>query len=261
QWGRLRREQIERLQALGLSLSIEPDPFTLTLGGRRFEPVASSTPTAPRSAEPSGDFHLVQFKGPIRRAWLQALRNSGVAIVQPLYPYSYIVWAPADAMRTATALPAVRWSGVMQVEWKVPPGQRFTAAGPAPTMVLASAHVDPARLADQLDNFGRVDTITPLGRHYQIIRLEMDRRDYPQLAELPAIYAVQYIRPEAALRGEMSNQSIVGAIDGGGAIQPGYAAWLNAGNHDGSGITVGVIDGPILASHPDLAGRLVPCAV
>lgn len=260
QWGRLEREQIDQLRARGLSLSIEADPFTLMLGGRTFDPLDSAVPADTRTADPEGDFHLVQFGGPIRREWLHALRNTGVEIVQPLHPFSYVVWAPASRIRAAAALLPVRWSGVMQVDWKVPPGQRFTEAGPAPTMALASAHVDPAHLVKQLDAFGKVRGTRRLNRHYRVVHLEMDRRDYPQLAKLPAIYTVQYIRPETALRGEMSNQSIVGAIDGGGIIQAGYAAWLGDSGHDGSGITVGIVDGRALTSHPDLVDQIVPCA-
>ncbi len=259
QWGRLERDQIERLRARGLSVDIEADPFRLTLGGQTFDPLDAAAPAGTRTADPEGDFHLVQFHGPIRTEWLHALRDTGVEIVQPLHPFSYVVWAPASRIRAAAGLPPVRWSGVMQVDWKVPPGQRFSEAGPAPTMALASAHVDPARLGAQLEAFGKVHDITRVNRHYLVVHLDMDRRDYPLIAELPAIYTVQYIRPETALRGEMSNQSIVGAIDGGGTIQPGYATWLDDSGYNGSGITVGVVDGRARTSHQDLAGRIAPC--
>ncbi|MEE4331612.1 MAG: S8 family serine peptidase, partial [Wenzhouxiangella sp.] len=59
--------------------------------------------------------------------------------------------------------------------------------------------------------------------------------------------------------GEMSNQSIVGNINGDGDVFPGYADWLSATGYDGSGVTVGVVDGGIRTSHTDLADRIVPC--
>jgi subtilisin family serine protease len=57
----------------------------------------------------------------------------------------------------------------------------------------------------------------------------------------------------------MSNQSIVGNIDGSGNVFPGYADWLSATGFDGSGVIVGVVDGYVRTSHNDLADRMVPC--
>jgi hypothetical protein len=259
QWGRLTSKQIEQLRAAGLSVTAEDNPFELTLGGRRFDPLASPAPANARSADPSGDFYLIQFDGPVRKEWLQQVRREGVEIVQPLHPFSYIVWAESRRMTTAGTLPPVRWSGLMQVDWKLPPGQRFDEAGVVPTMALASAHVDRGRLSEQLAEFGRIERFTRLNEHLQVLHLEVDRRDYRNIAALPGIYTIQYIRPETGPRGEMSQQSIVGAIDGAGDVLPGYSTWLNDTGYDGSGITVGVVDGRVLSTHVDLADRMAPC--
>lgn len=259
QWGRLKREQVERLRQRGLSVAIERAPFELTLGGERFDPLEIATPAAVRRASPDGDFHVLQFKGPIRPEWLRSLRARGIELVQPLHPFSYVVWAPSARMNEARALASVRWSGLMRPEWKVPPSQRFSEPGVHPTMALASAHADPEQLRKALSAFGHVGRITPLNRHYRIVHMHVDRRDYSRIAELAGIYTVQYIPPEAGPRGEMSNQSIVGGIDGSGVIQPGYGTWLSNGGFDGSGIKVGIVDGPVLSTHQDLADRMTPC--
>ncbi|NBD95692.1 MAG: S8 family serine peptidase [Gammaproteobacteria bacterium] len=259
QWGRLDHEQIERLRARGLSVSIEDNPFALELGGERFDPLETRMPASSRTPDPDGDFYIVQFEGPIRSEWLRRLRETGVEVTQPLHPFSYVVWASSSPVQAAASLPEVRWSGLMRANWKVSPFQRYSEPGVHSTMALASAHVGEARLADSLRAFGRVRAITPLNRHYRIVHLEVERRDYPLIAELPAIFTVQYIPPETGPRGEMSNQSIVGAIDGSGAVQPGYATWLNDTGYDGSGITVGVVDGRVRTSHQDLVDRIQPC--
>lgn len=259
QWGQLAQDQIDRLRAQGLSITSERNPFELELGGQRFDPLEMTSPAASRTADPQGDFHIVQFKGPVRAAWLRKLRASGVEVVQPLHPFSYVIWARAAPAGAVASLPDVRWSGLMRSEWKVPPGQRFSQPGARPTMALASAHVDENLLRGELRSFGHVHAITPLNRHYRIVHLDVDRRDYSLIAEIPGIYTVQHIPPEAAPRGEMSQQSVVGAIDGSGAVLPGYATWLNDTGYDGSGITIGVVDGRVRTTHQDLADRIEPC--
>lgn len=259
QWGRLKREQIEQLKKMGLSVAIERNPFELTLGGERFDPIEIKSPARVDETAAGGDFHLVQFKGPIRKKWLQSLRERGIEIVQPLHPFSYVVWASSTNIQAAQALPAMRWSGPMRTEWKVPPSQRFTGPGRRPTMALASAHFDPDRLAAELERFGRVHSITSLGRHYRIVQLDADGPDYSSIADIPGILTVQHIPPEAGPRGEMSNQSIVGAIDETGAIQSGYRSWLDNTGYDGSGIIIGVVDGAVRTTHQDLAERIAPC--
>ena len=57
----------------------------------------------------------------------------------------------------------------------------------------------------------------------------------------------------------MSNQSIVGNIDGAGDVFPGFATWLSDTGFNGSGITVGVVDGRVRTTHVDLADRMSPC--
>lgn len=260
QWGKLEQGQIERLRGQGLSVTVEENPFELTLGGRSFDPLEEAVPAGARSADPEGDFHLVQFRGPIRPDWVRTMRARGVKVVQPVHPFSYVVWARSRPMSAVAALPSVRWSGLMRAEWKVPPSQRSSEAGLVPTMALASAHVDESRLSERLAGLGRVRSITPLNSHSRVVHLDADRRDYAEIAEIPGIYTIQYIPPEAGPRGEMSNQSIVGAIDGGGTIQPGYATWLNDTGYNGSGVIVGVVDGPVLTTHQDLADSITTCS-
>lgn len=257
QWGQLGQDQIEQLRDEGQRVVVEENPFELALGGRRFDPAQARSVADSRKIDARGDFYLIQFKGPIRKGWLRSLRARDIELVQPLHPFSYIVWSAAEPMNAASSMPGVRWNGPMQTDWKLPPGRRISKPGKRPTMAVASTHTDTPALRARLMEFGKVRGITPLDRHLDIVHMEADGRDYPDIAAIPGILTVQQIPQETAPRGEMSNQSIVaGETDN---IQPGYQAWLNDTGYDGSGIVVGVVDGPVLTSHQDLDGRITAC--
>jgi hypothetical protein len=259
QWGRLDRSQVRALRARGLSVIVQPAPFELVLGDRRFDPLDQTIGSTERAPDPEGDFYLVQFEGPVRPDWLRALRATGARVVQPLHPFSYIVWASETSARAAASVPRVRWSGAMRAEWKHRSDDARAASGVKRTMLLASAHVPMNALREQLAAYGRVRSISALNAHFRVVDMEADVQDYSKLADLAAVYTVQDIPAEAGPRGEMSNQSIVGGIDNSNIVQPGYATWLGTTGYDGNGITVGVVDGRVLTTHQDLADRIVPC--
>ena len=258
-WGRMSRQEAERLQKRGLSLTVSRNPFELTLGGERFDPKEIASQRDILTADPDGGFYLVQFQGPIRSRWLADLRASGIEVAQPLHPFSYYVWATQSQMGALRSLNAVRATVPLQPDWKVQPHLREFDSEIRPTMALASAHVDQRSLQAQLERFGTVHRISPLNRHFRIVHMDLAGDLYGKLSELGAIYTVQYIAQDGGPRGEMSNQSIVGGIDG-GSILSGYMDWLNDTGLDGSGITVGIVDGGVQESHPDLTDNIVPCS-
>ncbi|WP_376690905.1 S8 family serine peptidase [Wenzhouxiangella sp. EGI_FJ10409] len=257
-WGRMSRQEAERLKQRGLSLTVSRNPFELTLGGERFDPAAIENQRNIEAANPDGGFHLVQFQGPIRSRWLADLRATGIEVAQPLHPFSYYVWATRSQMNALRSLDSVRATLPLQPDWKVQPHLREFDGEIRPTMALASAHVDERTLQDQLEQFGTVHRITPLSRHFRVVHMDLAGDLYGRLSELGAIYTVQYIQQDAGPRSEMANQSIVGGIDG-ETIQPGYLDWLNDIGLDGAGVTVGIVDGGVQESHPDLTDNMVPC--
>ena len=259
QWGQISASDADALERQGVRLTTSANPFELTLGEDRFDPLLAGERVSIYSADPAGDWHLVQFDGPVRPQWLQSLRATGAQVAQPLHPFSYFVWANSSQISAARSLNAVRWTGAMQPNWKVQPHLRKFGSEIRPTMALASAHVDSNRLWSDLSQFGQVHKISPLNRHFQLVHMDVPGYLYASVGELPAIYTVQYIRPETGPRGEMSNQSIVGNYDGSNVVFPGYATWLTATGYNGTGVIVGVVDGGIRTSHVDLVDRMVPC--
>ena len=259
QWGQLPASLVETLKAQGLRISTSRNPFELTLGGRRFDPVDERELLASPHANAAGDWHLIQFDGPIRPAWTRALIDSGVQLAQPLHPFSYLVWADSAQINAARSLDRVRFVGLMQSDWKIQAGPARTGSEPTPSMLLISAHIDSQALTRRLESFGPVHSVSPYNRHFQIVYMDAPADRHQQLAELNGVYTVQLIPPEAGPRGEMSNQSITGGIDLSGNVVPGYDSWLTATGFSGAGVLVSVVDGGIRESHQDLTGNTAAC--
>ncbi len=245
-------------------LAFAATDFQLDLGGQRFDPLNSSPILPPawqqQSAGPA--FRLVQFKGPIQPQWLTALRHQGMTPVQYIHPYSYVVWGDLAAAQRIATLAEVRWSGDFLPAYKVQPTQRHLGRALQPTMLLLSRQADRAALGTLLaDSGAQVELQRPLDAHLELMQLSVSGDAYLALASFPGIYAIQSIPQDAGLRGESSNQSIVGNYGPppSNTIFPGYADWLDATGFDGSGVTVGIVDGGVRTTHLDLASRMLPC--
>ncbi len=257
------------LAALNLSAAahaVPPDPaFVLDLGGRRFDPLADPPAAGTRQAGP--DLRLVQFDGPIRPEWLEGLVHEGATPLQYIHPYSYVVWADAASLARTAPLAGVRWQGDFLPEYKLAPQARGLDAARRPALLLLSRHADRDELVSAMRGLGAdIGSVEPLGRHFSVAQVELAGERYADLAALPGVYAVQEIEtasPKQMQRGEMSNQSVVGAYDeeSGNTIAPGYTAWYTASGVDGTGVTVGIVDGGVHVGHPELnlAGKVKPC--
>lgn len=238
--------------------------FTLDLGGQRFDPLVKAPRSSTTTVSGPG-LRLIQFQGPIRPEWIDALSAQGVQPLQYIHPYSYVVWSDPHALSRAASLSSVRWSGDFLPEYKVPPEQRGLAASRLEAMLLVSRYADAAELAPAVERLGgSITLINPVNRHFSVAQIELAGDRLFDLAQLPAVYAVQQIVPrteQEMLRGEMSNQAVVGAHGGapGYAIVPGFLDWLTDSGYDGTGVIAGIVDGGILTSHNDLSTQIAPC--
>lgn len=261
-WGRLSAAELADMKQQGLLVSTLDEPFTLHLGGEQFDPLVSRRAGGPWSEyqpDPTGDFYLVQFPGPVRPEWLQSIRQSGAELAQPLHPFSQLIWASQAEIAAIGQSAQLRWLGPMLPAWKVQPRWRGLGPETVDTMLLTSARADPQQVVAGLSTLGRVISSRSMGAHFNVVHMAAPGDRYLDLAALPFVYTVQAIPPNAGPRGETSNQSVVGGIDDTGSIFSGYADWLSDTGFDGSGIVVSVIDSTVLASHLDLVGRMQPC--
>jgi subtilisin family serine protease len=98
------------------------DQYAITLGGERLD---TSRPrvdakgktlahpaygTAPR-LRPGPHHYLVQFVGPIKQAWLTAVKRAGGELRAPFGGFTYVVRADEAALERIAAQPSVRWVG------------------------------------------------------------------------------------------------------------------------------------------------------
>ena len=238
------------------------DAFSLTLGGHSFDPLdqAGEGLFADYQANPSGDFHLIQFEGPIRDHWFQGMRDQGIEVVQYIHPYTYIVWAAEPEVAAARNMNGVRWSGPFLPEFRVIPEQRELGREREPTNILVSRHADQRALRADLDSMGvEVLHSQPYLGHFTLLEARAAADRYMDLGRMAPVYTVQRAQPMAP-RGEMSNQAIVDLdFTSNQNVVPGYDDWLSATGYDGSGVTVSIIDGGIRESHQDLQANMEDC--
>lgn len=254
----------EQLRAAGIAVEAVDHAFTFDLGGTRFDPLAGvPAPISARASDDgSADWRLVQFRGPVKADWLDHLRADGAIPAQYIHPFGYVVWSNGEALSRAAARDEIRWSGAFQTAFRVQPHQRAFDTTLRPTMTLVSRHRDPQAYVDAIVALGgSVATITPVDANFSVVQLEAPGDRYLDIAGISGVYTVQDIPADGGPRGEMSNQSIVGAHGAAPSytIIPGYASWLDSVGYDGTGVIASVVDGGIRATHVDLASRTSPC--
>jgi hypothetical protein len=243
-------------------------PFAMNIDRQRLDPrdafTADATGLMRGTAATEADFRLVQFEGPIKSEWLDALRAAGAEPVQYIAPFAYIVWAEPSALASTRAVSHVRFAGEFPPVLRIPMQSR-TAPDPHPH-AMAMIHAGTAeRVLDRLRRAGAeiVGDARSIDGRMASVQLRALPDTFEALARVPGVLTVQQIGQDAGPRGEMSNQSVVGGwtldMNENPVLEPGYLDWLTPTGLDGSGVVVGIVDGGIYDQHPDLVDNMVPC--
>ena len=239
--------------------------YTLDLGGVTFDPLVDEPAfsLAARYASTGGpDLQLVQMFGPTQVTWLPALEQSGLEIVQYIHPFTYVVWGDSSALKRASALNFVRWTGPFAPAYRVLPPWRALEATPLAVQALVYRGAGRASVLSDLAALGAQLQEEPLDLGYGFDGLTMtlpgDR--LMQAARIPGVYTLQPVSTARATRGEMSAQVNVNNVDAGNQAFPGYRDWLAAVGLDGAGVIIAHVDSGIQETHPDLVHRMAPCA-
>lgn len=240
------------------------NPYRVRIDDEYIDPAEGfvEVPEPWRRAAPGNqaDFRLVQFQGPIKSEWLQQLRTRGIEPIQYMAPFSYIVWATPDALEAGRSLDRVRHAGDLPPVLRVPVQARRTPD--YHSFAMAMIHGPSSRqVIERIRRAGvAVTSDTRIDQQLRVLGLGAAAGRFLDLARIPGVLTVQQIGQDAGPRGEMSQQSVVGNYDETNTLFPGYLDWLTPTGLDGSGVVVGIVDGGIHESHPDLVDNMVACS-
>jgi hypothetical protein len=206
--------------------------------------------------------HLVQFVGPIKPAWRDALKQTGAQIVSYIPQNTYLIYGDAPALAKVQGLAgsttSVQWHGDYLDDYKVHPAARLVDAnGNArqpftdlfAIQLVEDADANPATLAliDRLK-------LEPVRRQYRLLHyvnlfVRLRPQDLPTLAAQPDVVSIQpYGEPRKL--DERQDQIVAGNLTGNAPSGPGYLAWLASvgftqAQFDQSGFVVDISDSGI----------------
>ena len=216
----------------------------------------------PAAASPGSQLVVVQFVGPIKPEWRQALVQTGVKIVHYLPQNSYLVYGDAAALvqfqTWAAATSVVQWTGDYTGEYKVHPSARpgkaqaLSARGSGDTFSIQLVE-DPLGNAATLKLIGQwqlAPVVKSSGLHgYRNLVVALPREQLDTLAAQPDVVSIHpYTTPHK--RDERQDQIVAGNLTGSQPGGPGYLSWLagkgfTQAQFDASGFVVDVSDSGI----------------
>jgi hypothetical protein len=216
-----------------------------------------------RGTSPRGGLYLVQFEGPVKDEWLQALTATGVEIVSYMPMNAYVVRA---TRREARRLPRlvdqdsfVQFVGDYEPAFRLAPELQVIRKAPDDPAVEITVQViegpDAALTIDGLKAIAGelIDSRQVLNYHNVALRVPASRLS--EIARLDNVFSVEQ-RGLRMRRDEAQGQIHAGNLTGSLPSGPGYLAWLASKGFTsaqfGSFVVNVVDDAHSLTGHPDL---------
>ena len=206
--------------------------------------------------------HLIQFIGPIKPEWREAVEQLGVKFVNYVPQNAYLVSGDATALTRLQTWIAktnvVQWDGEFASSYKIHPGARlhdeFGLARTPDTDCFAIQLLDDG--AANTNTLGLIDRFKQAAVHrdFRVMRFRniIVRLSPDALTEIAAQPDVVSIQPYTApvKQDERQAQIIAGNISGTSLTGPGYLEWLTEkgftrAQFDASGFAVDVTDSGI----------------
>ncbi|KUK98188.1 MAG: Peptidase S8 and S53 subtilisin kexin sedolisin [Anaerolineaceae bacterium 46_22] len=265
QWMVLTKDELPKLDAMGVTYQAIEAPYKLTLGGQSFDPLLSKPDFAagwrelPTRSGPG--LRLIQFHGPTKEEWLKDLEEDGVTPVQYIHPFTYLVWGAADAVQKSAQRYFVRWTGDYLPAYAVQTKNRVLGSEPIHfrAMTLPQAGLDKIIAALEALGASQVAASSGFDPAFDLVSFILPGDQLQAAASLPGVYSIQPVPTDGGDRGEMSNQINAGKIDASNRAIPGYQTWLAQVNLSGHGVIIANVDSGILETHPDLVNRMAGC--
>lgn len=250
------------------ALEIVPEPFTLDLGGVRFDPVRDGVPAfagqwnAPARDGTGNGLSLVQFDAPVKQRWLDDIHDAGFEVVQYIYPNTYILWGQAERRSDlATMNERVRWTGDFVPAFSVMPQHRNLSDAKIKVHVLVTRFADRGAVTSAMGALGgKFDgSYATLNDRWDVTLIEIAGNRLAEIAQIPGVYAVQPVATDGGTRGEMTNQICAGNVNSSNAAFPGYLSYLSSVGVNGAGVIIANVDSGVYETHPDLVGNMLAC--
>lgn len=243
------------LGVVALPASAQP----LSFGSVRLDPVRDLPALA--APAPGPRWRLIQFRHSPTQAERDALAASGLRVVQYYPEHAYLAWGDAAALQRSAVLPALRWAGDLQPEWKRSPDLDARQGRIEHVRVLV--HDDGNRAAHELAIAGIGARVVgsakaqPDGAIGELI-VSIDAAALPQLAALAPVLWLEFASPRPGFDDEAAAQIVAGNYSANGALTgPGYLPFLGELGLDGAGVVFAVTDSGVDYSHPELGPRIV----
>lgn len=230
---------------------------------------ARSRPRSKASTPDSGPHHyIVQFVGPIKQQWINALKRAGATLRHPTSGFGHVVRADGATLARIRALAPVRWVGHLphadRVASTLAGAPRGAAQSTLPRRRVVPGSVtvevfgaeDLAHVTETAKSLG----FTALGSDKAALLLTLasdatDAQQREQVRALSTVHGVRFIRQRVLAR---TSNNIALGITGRNAL----AAPPSGFGLTGEGEIVAVCDtgldtGDAATIHPDFAGRIV----
>jgi uncharacterized repeat protein (TIGR01451 family) len=225
--------QVDRVEAVDDSNFIE-------LNAGPLDTLAPAVQAQRKAIAPAAGrrLHLVQFVGPIKPEWHEALAGTGIQVVHYLPQNAYLICGDSAALVSfqawAAANPLVQWEGDYAADYRIHPKARTVDAQGNPqtpatdaftVQLLQDAAANPGTLAliDQLKLAAIEQQFQTLDYLNVVVRLPASRLS--ELAARPDVVSIQ-THPKRHMMDERQDQIMAGNLSGNVPSGAGYLAWL-----------------------------------
>jgi serine protease AprX len=264
-WTILSPAELADLESTAVPYQAYPSPYTLTLGGQTFDPLLTAPPFSPDQLNTSNltqpGLHLVQFHGPTKSAWLDALQANGLDIVQYIHPFTYMVWGESPTLASQANRDFVRWIGDYLPAYALQPQGRSLDGETSHVRILVYPKAGLAQTIQAVQALGGsvLGASSGLDPTFDLLTCLLPADQVQSAAALPGVYTIQPVPTDGGNRGEMSNQVNANNINSSNQTFPGYQSWLSRIGLSGQGVIIANVDSGLDQNHPDLTNRVLPC--
>ena len=212
---------------------------------------------------PGDGLYVIQFAGPIKDQWLEALKNTGADVISYVSNNAYVVRCDARSAalvsRMQDELSFVQWIGDYQPGFKLTPAMTAARAMGDRGYVKVTVQVLDGEAGDRdafnLRNYSRQFISERRVMKYRNITAVIPASQLTELAKSAGVFAIEEAK-EIRRLDEAQGQIVAGNLSGNSPTGPGYLNWLASKGFDSSqfgSFAVNVADDATsLTGHPDL---------